>query len=135
MTTSVKIFTISSAVAASSGRFSVLTKSCRRSATTQPKALVIPGRAGIRTRGTANSHAKAVAWSGPAPPKANSAKSRGSAPIEMDTIRIAPAICVLAIRTTASASSVMPAEPSAQCRQSTASDKSAPMGQLTSLFP
>ena len=79
----------------SSGRFRVRTKSCRRSATTQPSALVIPGRAGTSTRGIASSRARSQACSGPAPPKAKSAKSRGSAPSEIDTIRIAPAIWVL----------------------------------------
>ena len=56
-------------------------KSCRRSATRQPSALVSPGRAGMSTVGIASSLARAtVACSGPAPPKANSAKSRGSCP-------------------------------------------------------
>jgi hypothetical protein len=88
---------------ASSGRLSVCTKSWRRSATTQPSALVRPGRAGTSTRGAPSSRAMAVAWSGPAPPKANSAKSRGSSPSETETIRVAPAMAVLAISITAAA--------------------------------
>ena len=80
---------------AATGWLSVLTKSWRRSATTQPSALVMPGRAGTSTLGRPSSRASAEACSGPAPPKANSAKSRGSWPRDTDTMRIAPAIFML----------------------------------------
>ena len=89
--------------APSSGTLRVLTKSWRRSATTQPSALVMPGRAGTSTSGMPSSRASATACSGPAPPKANSAKSRGSWPRASDTMRMAPAICVLPSRITAAA--------------------------------
>ena len=49
-----------------------------------PSALVMPGRAGISTVGIASSRASATACSGPAPPNANSAKSRGSWPRASD---------------------------------------------------
>ena len=87
----------------SKGVFIVRTKSYRKSATTQPSALVIPGRAGTKTSGIPSSLAKADACNGPAPPNANKLKSRGSAPKDIDTMRIAPAIKVLAIRKTADA--------------------------------
>ena len=89
------------AASASSGWLTVATKSWRRSATTQPSALVRPGRAGISTFGMPSSRASAAACSGPAPPKANSAKSRGSWPRARLTMRIAPAILSLATRTIA----------------------------------
>src|SRR3989442_15550569 len=63
----------------------VRTKSCRTSATRQPSAEVIPGRAGTSTWGIASSRASATAWSGPAPPKAKRTKSRGSRPRWSDT--------------------------------------------------
>ena len=56
----------------------VRTKSWRTSATRQPSAEVIPGRAGTSTLGITSSRASATAWSGPAPPNANRMKSRGS---------------------------------------------------------
>ena len=87
----------------SKGVFIVRTKSYRKSATTQPSALVMPGRAGTNTSGIPSSVARAEACSGPAPPNANKLKSRGSAPRDIDTMRIAPAIKVLAIRRTADA--------------------------------
>ena len=90
----------------SSGWLTVATKSWRRSATTQPSALVRPGRAGISTVGIASSCASAAACSGPAPPNANSAKSRGSWPRARLTMRIAPAILSLATRTIAAAAAV-----------------------------
>ena len=94
------------AASASSGWLTVATKSWRRSATRQPSALVRPGRAGISTFGMPSSRASAAACSGPAPPKANSAKSRGSWPRARLTMRIAPAIRSLATRTIASAAAV-----------------------------
>ena len=69
----------------------------------QPTALVIPGRAGIITRGMPSSAARAAACMGPAPPKANSTKSRGSWPRASVAMRIAPAMRSLAIRMTAAA--------------------------------
>ena len=91
--------------ASSSGTLRVLTKSWRRSATRQPSALVRPGRAGTSTSGMPSSRASATACSGPAPPKANSVKSRGSRPRASDTMRMAPAMCVLPSRITAAAAS------------------------------
>ena len=85
------------------GLFTVRTKSCFISATTQPNALVIPGRAGTITSGMPSSRANAVACIGPAPPKANKEKSRGSSPSDTDTIRVAPAIRVIATCSTAAA--------------------------------
>ena len=56
--------------------------------------------------GRPSSRASAVACSGPAPPKANSAKSRGSWPRDTDTMRIAPAIFMLPSRSTAPAAAI-----------------------------
>ncbi len=53
------------------------------------------------------------ACSGPAPPKANRAKSRGSWPRAIDTMRIAPAIFILPSRSTAPAAS-LPSRPVAR---------------------
>ena len=89
-------------------RFTVFTKSWRTSATRQPSAEVIPGRAGTSTLGIASSRASAVAWSGPAPPKANRTKSRGSWPRWSDTSRMAPAIRSFTTRSTAAATSSGP---------------------------
>ena len=50
-----------------------------------------------------SSRASAAACSGPAPPKAKSAKSRGSWPRDSDTMRMAPAILSLAMRRMAAA--------------------------------
>ena len=50
-----------------------------------------------------SSRARAAACSGPAPPKAKRVKSRGSAPSESETMRMAPAMRVSAMRRTASA--------------------------------
>ena len=63
----------------------------------------MPGRAGTSTFGRPSSRASAEACSGPAPPKANSAKSRGSWPRDTDTMRIAPAIFMLPSLSTAAA--------------------------------
>ena len=82
----------------SRGRFTVRTKSWRISATTQPSAFVIPGRAGTKMRGILNSRPSDAACSGPAPPKAKSVKSRGSYPFDIETILNAPAILSLATR-------------------------------------
>ena len=84
----------------------VRTKSWRTSATRQPSAEVIPGRAGTSTFGMASSRASATAWRGPAPPNANRTKSRGSCPRWSDTSRMAPAILSLATRTMAAADGV-----------------------------
>ena len=86
-----------------SGRLMVWTKSCLRSATKQPSAFVIPGRVGIKTSGIPSSRARAEACIGPAPPNANKEKSRGSLPRDKETIRVAPAIRVVAICITAAA--------------------------------
>ena len=98
-----------------SGRLTVRTKSCLRSATIQPSALVIPGRAGTKTSGMPSSRANALACIGPAPPNANREKSRGSSPRDTETIRVAPAILVVAICSTAAAAfsaSVLSGSPS-----------------------
>ena len=70
-----------------------------------PSAFVIPGRAGTITLGMPSSCASSAACRGPAPPNANSAKSRGSWPRASDTMRSAPAMRSLAMRSTAAAAS------------------------------
>src|SRR4029450_9019893 len=50
------------------------------------------GRAGSMPVGVAGSSVRRQAWSGPAPPKATSAKRRGSWPRPTDTVRMARAI-------------------------------------------
>ena len=51
-----------------------------------------PGRKGTITSGMPRSRASSTAYKGPAPPKATSAKSRGSWPRFTETRRIAPAM-------------------------------------------
>ena len=80
----------------SSGRFTVMPKSWRTSASTQPSAEVMPGYIGTRIFGTPSSRASTLACSGPAPPNAKIAKSRGSKPFSTETKRIASAIDALA---------------------------------------
>ena len=63
----------------------------------------MPGRAGTSRRGMPSSRARAAACSGPAPPKAKRVKSRGSAPSDSETMRMAPAMRVSAMRSTAAA--------------------------------
>jgi hypothetical protein len=58
----------------------VRTKSWRTSATRQPSAEVMPGRAGTSTFGMASSRARATACSGPAPPEGEQHEVAGIAP-------------------------------------------------------
>ena len=67
----------------------VRTKSCRHSAINMPKAEKLPGSLGMITLGIEISRAMAAACSGPAPPNAITAVSRGSMPRLTDTARTA----------------------------------------------
>src|SRR6516165_2510192 len=80
---------ISAVAASASGWPTLWTKSCRTGARTQPRPEVMPGNRGTRTVGMPSSRAISTACKGPAPPKANRAKSRGSCPFSIDTRRIA----------------------------------------------
>ncbi len=80
-------------------------KSCRTSTRRAPKAEVTPGKRGTTTRGMWRSRASSTACSGPAPPKATSAKSRGSYPRATEITRVALIMCALASRMIPSAAS------------------------------
>ena len=77
-----------SPVSSSGDIFLVNTNSCLISATTIPRAENTPGYTGINTRGMDSSEASSHACSGPAPPKANNTKSRGSWPRSTETTLI-----------------------------------------------
>ena len=55
----------------------------------QPEGREEPGAGGTTTRRISSARAMAAAKSGPLPPKANSANSRGSRPRSLETARIA----------------------------------------------
>jgi hypothetical protein len=67
-------------------------------ARSSPKAEKTPGDGGTITVPISISRAIAAAKSGPLPPKAKSAKSRGSRPRSIDTARIACSMFAAAIR-------------------------------------
>ncbi len=69
---------ISAGSAASARRRNIADRSWRMSTSRQPSADVMPGLGGTITVGIDSSCASAAPCSGPAPPKATSAKSRGS---------------------------------------------------------
>ena len=64
----------------SSGRSRVRLESRFRSVPSSPVAEKIPGACGTTRVGTSQSRWMAFAWTGPAPPKPTSTKSRGSYP-------------------------------------------------------
>ena len=68
-----------------------------RSAAKSPCAQRTPGLGGTRMRDMPSSSARAQPWSGPAPPKGTSVKSRGSCPRSTETTRIAPTMLLLAM--------------------------------------
>src|SRR2546426_408129 len=77
------------------GVISVCSKMWSTSAAAAPKAHQVEAalRCGTITLRTPSSRAKTPACAGPAPPKANSTKSRGSKPFSTVTLRITSAIC------------------------------------------
>ena len=84
------------------------TKSCRHDAISMPSAENVPGTFGTITFGMKISRAMATACSGPAPPNAIIAVSRGSTPFFTDTARTASDIAASAICTMPSAASLTP---------------------------
>ena len=84
------------------------TKSCRHDAISMPSAEKVPGTFGTITFGMKISRAIATACSGPAPPNAIIAVSRGSTPFFTETARTASDIAASAICTMPSAASLMP---------------------------
>ena len=100
----------------SSGPTCVRTASARRSPSSIPSAEKWPGAGGITVRATPSSRASSAACSGPAPPNATSAKSRGSWPRRSVTSRSAWNICASTYRRTpraavAASTPSRPAEP------------------------
>ena len=87
----------SSAPASWVRRISVCANSLRKSATRSPSAHSRPGEGGTITGKEPISSATALACSGPAPPKATSANSRGSWPRWTEITRSAPAMFSLTI--------------------------------------
>ena len=83
------------------------TRSRRRSETSIPSADSTPQARGTTTRVMPSSSAIAVACSGPAPPNASSARSRGSTPRSTVMTRTARAISSLATRTMPAAQSIV----------------------------
>ena len=92
-------------LASSTRRMWVWANSLRNSATRSPTAHSRPGEGGTMTGNEPISWATAFACSGPAPPKATSAKSRGSWPRCTETRRRAPAMFSLTMATMPSAAS------------------------------
>ena len=88
--------------------YSVRTKSCRHDAISMPSAEKVPGTFGMITLGMKISRAMATACSGPAPPNAIIAVSRGSTPLLTETARTASDIAASAICTMPSAASFTP---------------------------
>ena len=82
----------------------------RSSLATSPSAESTPAASGTSTVSMPSSSASAQAWSGPAPPNATSAKSRGSWPRSTETTRSARSISAFTTRSTACGS--MPANAS-----------------------
>src|SRR5882672_8703433 len=82
------------------GMISVCSKMWSTSAAAAPKAHQVEAalRCGTITLRTPSSRAKTPACAGPAPPKANSTKSRGSKPFSTVTLRITSAICSSTMR-------------------------------------
>ena len=93
-----------SSPASSSGTTYERTASRRSSAATRPSAESTPAAAGTRTVVIPSSSASAHACSGPAPPKATSAKSRGSSPCSTETTRSARTISAFTTSITAAGS-------------------------------
>ena len=114
-------------------RISVCANSLRKPATRSPSAHSRPGDGGTMTGKEPISSATALACSGPAPPKATSANSRGSWPRWTLITRSAPAMFSLTIRRMPSAAASRPApsrrRPSATAARaaSTSSDISPPI--------
>ena len=100
----------SSSEASAVSRISVCANSLRKPATRSPSAHNRPGEGGTMTGKEPISSATALACSGPAPPKATSANSRGSWPRWTLMTRSAPAMFSLTIRRmpSAAASTVSP---------------------------
>ena len=90
-----------------------------RSLVSSPTADVMPGCGGTSTSGISSMSATSAACSGPAPPNATSANSRGSCPFSIVRDRIARAMFELAIVRIPSAVSRTPM-PSCSARRSTA---------------
>ena len=88
----------------SSGRTCVVTRSRRSSLAARPSAESTPACSGTSTRETPSSSASAQACSGPAPPKATSAKPRGSWPRSTETTRSALSISAFTTSITAGGS-------------------------------
>ena len=72
-----------------------------------PSAEKCEGNSGTITLGMCSSRAIASTCSGPAPPEATSAKSRGSKPFSTDTSRTASDILAMAISTIACAAATV----------------------------
>ena len=97
------------AVAAAARRCpTVRTNVARMSVSSSPHVESTPGRGGITTVGMSSSSASRHACSGPAPPKATSAKRRGSWPRPTDTVRMARAMELSTISTMPAAASSTP---------------------------
>ena len=82
---------------------SVCTMSCRRSASTQPSAEVMPGKRGTSAHFSPISRISAPTCSAPPPPNGIATKRAGSWPRSIETSRIAPAMRASATRTIAAA--------------------------------
>ena len=90
------------------------------SVSSSPQVESTPGRGGITTVGMSSSSASRQACSGPAPPKATSAKRRGSCPRPTDTVRMARAIALSMISTMPAAASSTPSASGRPMRAATA---------------
>ena len=80
--------------------------SCRRSASTQPSAEVMPGKRGTSAHFRPISRISAPTCSAPPPPNGIATKRAGSWPRSIETRRIAPAMRASATRTIAAAAAV-----------------------------